>query len=149
MLLLRVGSGGWLGQGYRNVPPEHPFNCGTEVYGAPQGERSPPPPLRLQDGCGSGFRVGISILPTGLWAALGRRREAKGTSVSFQKHFTNALSHFHVCMAWYRYHPAWRKRNSICSLTFVLSWRGARSDARYEIAISGKKTCLQTYSPKK
>lgn len=45
-------------------------------------------------------------------------------------------------------HPAWRKRHSICSLTFVLSWRGTRSDARYEIAISGKKTRLQT-SPKK
>lgn len=46
-------------------------------------------------------------------------------------------------------HPEGRKRNGICSLTFVLSWRGARSDARYEIAIAGKKTCLQTYSPKK
>lgn len=85
MLLLRVGSGGWLGQGYRNVPPEHPFNSGTEVLGAPQGDSSPPPPPRLQDGCGSGFRVGISILPTELWAALGRRQEAKGTSLSFQK----------------------------------------------------------------
>lgn len=46
-------------------------------------------------------------------------------------------------------HPPRRQRNTICSLTFVLSWRGARSNARYEIAVAGKKTWLQTYSPKK
>lgn len=58
-------------RGGKSIPPPDP----------------PTPPLRLQDGCGSGFRAGISILPTGLWAALGsrqgRRRRRRGEALLF------------------------------------------------------------------
>lgn len=82
---------GW-GRAGGMFPQSTPLTLEQQRRGSAGGERAPPSPLRLQDGCGSGFRAGISILPTGLWAALGsRQRRGKwgwgggGAAVPFQK----------------------------------------------------------------
>lgn len=61
---LRVEAG-W-GRARGMFPQSTPLTLGQKWWGSAGGENAPPSPLRLQDGCGSGFRVGISILPTGL-----------------------------------------------------------------------------------
>lgn len=86
--------------------------------------------------CRQGFR-----LP---WGG-DRRLEALLFHRPFQKHFTNALSHCLTALSAQPRivtDPSWRKRNAVCSLTFVLSWHKTCS---CEIAAVGKETCFQTY----
>lgn len=139
MLLPRVerARGGWLGQGWRNVPPEHPFNSGAAAAGLHRGEETPPPRPPLHP---SGSRMaadqvsvrGSASCRQGFgrpWGAgrggCGRGQGGGGRCYYFpKKHFTAALSRQPPLMT------AAKKQRLLRSLTFVLSWHETRRDMR-------------------
>ena len=122
---LRVEAG-W-GRAGGMFPQSTPLTLEQKVEGLHGGRALPRPPSGSRmaadqvsvwgsASCRQGFR-----LP---WGG-DRRLKALLFHRPFQKHFTNALSH---CLAVLSVQPcivtdpSQRKRNTVCSLTFVLSW---------------------------